>query len=347
MPVTASPYGTLPSGKAVTRFTLRNANGLEAEILDYGGIVAALRVPDCDGRFDDIVLGKPSLEGYLERHPYFGAITGRVAGRITGGRFTLDGEAFELEINNGPNHLHGGLDGLDRQLWEATADGDTLRLHHLDPDGHNGYPGNLDGTVSYTLSDDDELRIDYRFTTDKPTPLTVTNHSYFNLKGEAGGKILDHEVQILASEYALAGEDMTLLGRKASVDGQANDFRQPALLADRIDGLHQGHGDLYFLDGGRTGEPRLAARVREASTGRVLETLTTEPCLQFYASAQMEEGENGKTRAYGLHDALCLETQAYPDAVNHPELGDIVLRPGQAFRSTTTYRFSVEEEENG
>lgn len=342
MPITTSNYGTLPSGRDVTGFTLRNANGLSADIINYGGIITALRVPGRDGTFDDIVLGKPHLEGYLERHPYFGAITGRVAGRITGGRFKLDGEEMQLAVNNGPNHLHGGVDGLDRQLWEATVDGDTLRLHHLDADGHNGYPGNLDCTVSYTLTDANELRIDYRFSTDKPTPLTVTNHSYFNLKGEAGGKILDHEVRILASDYAVSDDEMTLLGRKESVEGRANDFREPAVLGDRIDGIHQGHGDIYFLEGGRAAEPRLVARVREPSTGRVLETFTTEPCLQFYTSAQMQEGETGKTRPYGVHDAICLETQDYPDAVNSPDLGDIILRPRKTLESTTIYRFAVE-----
>ncbi|WP_309386559.1 aldose epimerase family protein [Cerasicoccus frondis] len=346
MPITSAPYGVLPTGEDVQLFTLTNDNGLKVTITNYGGIVVSIEAPDRNGVMADIALGKPDLAGYLAGHPYFGALTGRVAGRLTKGKFTLDGVDYQLAINNLSNHLHGGLVGFDKFLWNAEVirDGgqDKLRLTFTDPEGSNGYPGNLQCQVDYALTPENELRIDYEFQTDKATPLVVTNHSYFNLKGQGEGTILDHEVQILASEYAPCNDEMTLLDEKRSVDGQANDFREPAFISDRVTGLFQGHGDGYFLPEGRTEEPRLVARVREPHTGRVLETLTTEPYLQFYTSAQMEEGEPGKTGSYGLHSGFCLETHDYPNGVNCPELGNGVLHAGEVFRSTTIYRFGVE-----
>lgn len=348
MAITSTPYGNLPGGEPVELFTLDNGRGLSVDITNYGGIVVAIRVPDRDGNIADVVLGKPDLASYLAGHPHFGAITGRVAGRVTGARFTLDGKEYRVAPNddNGINHLHGGEEGLDKALWRAETmveDGrEKLRLRHLDPDGHNGYPGNLDCTVDYSLSDDNALVIDYRLATDQPTPVTVTNHSYFNLAGEGSSDILGHELQIFADEYAVTDDEMTLLGQKRPVAG-ANDFREPAVIGDRIQDIHQNHGDAYFLCDGRTAEPRLVARVREPQSGRVLETLTTEPGMQLYLSAMMEPGEVGKTGTHDRFAAICLEAQDYPDALNAPQLGcDIVLRPGQDFRSTTCYRFSVE-----
>ncbi|GHC02296.1 aldose epimerase family protein [Cerasicoccus arenae] len=346
MTITSRPYGALPSGEPVKLFTLTNERGMTVSITDFGGIVVSIEVPDRNGILADVVLGKPDFAGYFAGHPHMGAIAGRVAGRLTGGRFTLDGVDYQLALNNGANHLHGGLKGFDKELWLSsviTEDGqEKLRLRHRDLDGANGYPGNVDCQVDYAVTSDNELRIDYQFVTDKATPLVVTNHSYFNLKGQGEGQILDHEVQIFAHECALADDEMTLLSKKVLVDGTASDFREPAVIGDRVDRLHQGHGDGYFLPDGRTIEPRLVARVREAHTGRVLETLTTEPYIQFYTGSQMEEGEPGKTGSYGKHSAFCLEAQEYPDAVNAPDLGVGVLRPGEDFRSTTIYRFSAE-----
>ncbi|WP_309399377.1 aldose epimerase family protein [Cerasicoccus maritimus] len=346
MSITSAAYGVLPTGEDVQLFTLTNANGLTVTITNYGGIVVSILTPDREGNMADIALGKADLAGYLAGHPHFGAMTGRVAGRLTAGKFTLDGVDYQLALNNGANHLHGGLKGFDKFLWNAeivTEDGqDKLRLTHTDPDGSNGYPGNLEGQVDYSLTDSNELVIDYTFRTDKATPLVVTNHSYFNLKGQGEGTILDHEIQVLASEYAVCADDMTLLDEKRSVEGQPNDFREPAIIADRVEGLHQHHGDGYFLPGGQTEAPRLVARVRELQSGRTLETLTTEPYLQLYTSAQMEENEPGKTGCYGLHSGLCLEAHDYSNAVNCPELGKGVLYPDETFRSTTIYRFGVE-----
>jgi len=346
MPITSTPYGELPDGSPVQRFTLANEAGMSADIMTYGGIVLSINVPDRDGNITDVALGKPDLAAYLAGHPHFGAISGRVAGRLTGGRFTLDGESYQLEINDGPNHLHGGSSSFDKMNWQpeiVMEDGqEKLRLRHHDPEGANGYPGNVDCTVDYVVTPDNELRIDYRITTDRATPMVVTNHSYFNLKGEGEGLILDHELQIFADEVAILDREMTLLGKKRSVDGTADDFREPALIGDRVAELHEQHGSGYFLPGGRTAEPRLVARVREPSSGRVLETLTTEPYLQFYTSSQMDEGEGGKRVPYGKHCAFCLEAHEYSDAVNAPHLGDGVLRPGEDFRSTTIYRFRTD-----
>ncbi|QYY36127.1 aldose epimerase family protein [Ruficoccus sp. ZRK36] len=348
MSITRESFGKLRDGREVEKFTLTNKNGVRLCVSNYGGLLLSLEVPDKDGNMADILLGKKGIKGYIAGHPFFGAITGRVAGRITGGKFTLDGTTYELEKNNGENALHGGTDGFDKQVWEPTAleeDGaSVLKLHYLDPDGHNGFPGNLDGTVTYTLTDDNELVIDYAFTTDKATPLAVTNHAYFNLKGEANGNILGHEFQILADSYAVADGEMTLTGEVRSVEGQANDFRQPVILRERIAGMHKKHGDNYFFEGGRTDEPRLVVRIREPESGRVLECLTTEPGMQLYTSAMIEEEVvTGKHGVYQLHAGFCLETQACPEGINKPDtLGDIVLRPGQDFTSRTIFRFSAE-----
>lgn len=346
MPIETAPYGELTDGSPVQLFTLSNEAGMTVKITDFGGIVVAIEAPDREGRIADVALGKADFASYLAGHPHMGAITGRVAGRITGGKFTLDGQDYQLALNDGPNHIHGGIKSFDKVLWQAevvTENGqEKLRLRYHDPEGSNGYPGNVDCTVDYSVTPDNELRIEYQIATDRATPMAVTNHSYFNLKGEGEGTILDHEVQIFANEVSLSDKEMTLLGQKRSVDGTADDFREPALIGDRVAELHEQHGSGYFLPDGRTAEPRLVARVREPQSGRVLETLTTEPYLQFYTSSQMEEGEPGKTGAYGKHSAFCLEAQPYPDSVNSPELGDGVLQPGVDFRSTTIYRFSVE-----
>lgn len=347
MSITRTPYGTLPDGRPVELFTLTNDHGLIAEITNLGGIIVKIITPDRNGDMADVVLGKPDLQGYLDGHPFFGAITGRVAGRITGGKFTLDGVTYELERNHAPNHLHGGTNAMDKALWQPeiiSEDGvEKLRLRYRDPDGANGYPGNVDAEVTYSLREDNGLWMEYRFTTDKATPLTVTDHSYFNLKGEGEGTILDHTVQILGDAIAPTDDDMTLIGKKAPVAGTGDDFREPALLGDQIDGIFKRHGNAYFLNGGRTNDPRLVARFSEASRGRTLEVLTTEPMGQFYTSAMMEPGEPGKRTPYDVHSAFCFEAQDYADGANCPELGDIILRPGEVFTSTTIYRFGTQD----
>lgn len=337
-------FGTLPDGRKVSRFTLANRRGFEVNITNYGGIVTAICVPDQAGPLVDVALGFDTLAAYLKGHPYFGAITGRVAGRITGGKFTLAGRSYSLAINNPPNHLHGGLVGLDKRLWAAETDAVSgkLRLSYLSPDGEEGYPGNVRIVVEYTVTEKDELCIDYRATTDRPTLLNLTNHTYFNLAGEGRGDIRGHRLAIFADHFTPTDEQLTLAGHAESVDGRANDFREPARIGDRLAGLLLQHGDCYVL---RPKERRLqlAARLVEPDSGRVLEVLTTEPCLQFYTGRFLDGSLLGKSgRPYGSHAGLCLECQKFPEALGRPEFDSIELRPGETYRQTTIYRFASE-----
>ncbi len=338
----ATYFGTMPGGEEATLYTLANRNGFEADITNYGGIVTAIRAPDRKGRVADVALGFDSLDHYLRGHPYFGAITGRVAGRLTHGRFELDGRSYALAINNPPNHLHGGVVGLDKRLWRAEPDGARLRLSYLSPDGEEGYPGNVQLTVEYTVTDQNELRIDYLAMTDRPTLLNLTNHTYFNLAGEGEGDICDHELMIVADRYTPSDEQMTLTGASAPVDSLANDFRQSARIGGRIDGLLMQHGENYILR--REGRGlALAARLREPVSGRVMEVLTTEPCLQFYTGRFLEGSLIGKSRrTYGRHAGLCLECQKFPAAHRRPEFDPIELRPEGTYRQSTVHRFSAE-----
>ncbi|MFT4901785.1 MAG: aldose 1-epimerase [Lentimonas sp.] len=348
MSISSRPFGPLPDNSSATLFTLKNSQGLSAEITNYGGIIVALYTPDRNGQMTDITLGKDSLEAYLAGHPYFGPITGRVAGRISGAQFTLEGQNYTLAANNGPNCLHGGLKGFDQILWDAEVveqDGQQkLQLKITDPDGSNGFPGTLECTVTYALLEDNSLEITYAASTDKTTPLNLTNHAYFNLSGQGSGDVLGHEVQIHASSVASIDADATLLGRRDPVVAGFNDFRAPVLLKS-LPELVPGNADIhYFLDKGRSAIPEIAAQVYDPSSGRVLETLTTEPGVQFYASMSLpaDGSELGKAGVrYLPSHAFCLETQDYADSVNCPELGNALLRPGQRFESTTLYRFST------
>jgi len=338
----STSFGTLPDGRAADLFTLRNHQGLEARISNYGGIITHLFAPDRHGKQDDIVLGFSSLERYLAGHPYFGAIVGRVAGRLGNARFQLDGKSYTLADNDPPNHLHGGLVGLDKRLWQAEqSDEQSLRLSYRSPDGEEGYPGNVDIAVEYSITDDNGLRIDYFATTDRPTPLSLTNHSYFNLAGEGSGKALQHELEILADEHVPTDDSGTLLNRAEPVDGRPNDFRFRALLSDRIDQLHLSHGDNYLL-GPTQVNPRLVARLHEPATGRLMETLTTAPCLQFYTGKYLDETLVGKAgQPYQPFAGLCFEAQGYPDAPNCPDFETITITPKTPYRQTALYRFSI------
>jgi aldose 1-epimerase len=347
MLITSEQYGQLPSGERVDLFTLRNQNGLFAEITNYGGILVSLHVPDREGRLDDIVLGKDSLDGYLRGHPCFGSICGRVAGRIGGARFKIDGRDYSLEPNEGGiNNLHSGPEGFHLMLWDAAVidadDRQSLRLSLLDRDGHNGFPGNLNCTVTYTLREDNCLQIDYSATTDQSTPFNPTNHSYFNLRGT--GDVLDHSVRILADRTAAVDQNASLIGRSAPVRRGYNDYRDFVRLGSR-EVLEPGNGDAhYFLNKGRTAEAELAAVVKDPDSGRLMEVLTTEPGVQFYAGLFLSADgpDNGKRGAiHAPHHGLCLETQDYPDSVNFPEMGGAILHPGETFRSTTCFRFGL------
>ena len=349
MSIKASEFGKMPDGTAVSCHTLSNKHGVTAEILSLGGIVRALRVPDRNGRFADVVLGKDTLDEYLAGHPHFGCITGRTAGRITGATFSIDGERYTVDANEGANCLHGGGESFAKMVWTASVVEDSgvekLRLSLRDPDGHNGFPGNVDCAVTYALYDDNTFEIHYAATTDQPTPLNLTNHSYFNLAGAGSRDVLGHEVTVFADAIAPSREDQSLTGEKAPVRAGHNDFRKPVRLAD-LAALDTANADThYFLPEGRTPHPKQAAAARDPESGRRMEVFTTEPGVQFYAGLLLEKNGpvSGKDGAsYRRCHGLCFETQDYPDAVNHPDLGDAVLRPGETRTSTTLFRFKTD-----
>jgi aldose 1-epimerase len=347
--ITKKNFGRLPSGESIDEYTLSNSRGLSAKVITFGGIVTELHVPDRQGKSADVVLGFSTLEQYVAGHPYFGAITGRIAGRLTHGKFSLEGKNYTLAINNAPNHLHGGETGLDKRVWAAeivkhASGSDALRLSYLSPDGEEGYPGNLRLAVTYTVTEANALAIDYEATTDKATLLNPTNHAYFNLAGEGSARIDDHVLQIFADEIAPAGEAMTLVDRRESVAGKPNDFTKPKRVGDALPGLWKNHGDNYFLRPRSAGSSLVpAARLAHPGSGRVMEIATTESCVQFYSGVALDGkliGKSGKT--YGAHAALCLECQGYPNAINAPHLGNITLRLGETYRQTTVHTFSTE-----
>ena len=345
-------FGKTPEGVAVRLYTLQNAHGMRATITNYGGIVTSLVVPDRNGRPGDVVLGFDSLEGYLRGSPYFGAIVGRYANRIAGARFTLDGVAYSLAANDHGNALHGGVRGFDKVLWEATPDPDSLRsalrLHYVSSDGEEGYPGRLDVTVTYEVTDANELRITYGATTDKPTVLNLSHHGYFNLAGQGSRSIIGHELLLAADRYTPVDDSLIPTGELARVGGTAFDFRTAAPIGDRIDAderqLRYGKGyDHNFVVLGVPGTLRLAARLRDPQSGRTMEVLTTEPGIQFYSGNFLDGTLVGKGGVkYRRRSGLCLETQHFPDSPHHANFPTTVLRPGQAFRSETVYRFQAQ-----
>jgi aldose 1-epimerase len=348
--ITKRPFGKV-SGKTVQLYTLKNSNGVEAAITNYGGIVVSLKTPDRNGKFADIVLGFDSLEGYTKEHPYFGAIVGRYGNRIAKGRFKLDGVEYKLATNNGENALHGGLKGFDKVVWNAkevsSADAPGLELTYVSKDGEEGYPGTLAATVRYTLTTDNELRLDYTAATDKDTVVNLTNHSYFNLAGQGTGDILSHEIQMFADRFTPVDGGLIPTGELKPVAGTPFDFRQPHKIGERINAqdeqVQRGKGyDHNFVLNGRMGELHPAARVTEASSGRILEVSTTEPGVQFYTGNFLDGTVKGKGgTAYQFRWGFCLETQHFPDSPNQPSFPSTVLKPGQTYKSTTIYKFSA------
>ena len=335
MNITAKSFGQLPDGSTATRFTITNANGMKAGLTDFGATLLSLEVPDRNGKLADVVLGFDSLDGYLHFNaPHFGGICGRVANRIAKGQFTLDGVSYRLAINNGPNHLHGGLKGFDAVLWQAEPQRDAVKFTYLSRDGEENYPGNLRVEVTYALTGDNALVLRYTATTDKPTILNLTNHAYFNLAGHDDGSMLPHELTINAAQRTLTDADLIPTGEIADVAGTPFDFRAPLKIGERI-GAAGGYDLNYVI----TGQP--CARVVEPKSGRVMEMFTTEPAVQFY-SANVLNGEKGKAgAAYHAQHAFCLEAQHYPDSINHPSFPTTVLRPGETYRQETSYKFSV------
>jgi len=342
--VSRDAFGRTADGRQVDRITLENDSGSVARVITYGGILTELLVKDREGNLGDVVLGFDNLAQYEKENPYFGCITGRVANRIAGGEFAVDGEEFTVAVNNGTNHLHGGLVGFDKVIWEAeereTDRGPSVRLSYLSKDGEEGYPGNLQVSVTYTLTPDDELVIEYEATTDKATPVNLTNHSYFNLAG--GGDVLGHILTLHARYYTEPDETLIPTGRILTVAGTPLDFTKPAAIGGRIGQIEIGGYDHnYVLDNGGRAEPGLAAEVYEPQSGRVMELFTTEPGVQFYSAIHLD-GLKGKGGAlYDQYHALCLETQHYPDSINQPGFPSVLLRPGETYQSTTVHRFST------
>jgi aldose 1-epimerase len=344
-------FGTTPAGEDVELYTLRNTHGVEVRITNYGGIVTRLLVPDRDGVPGDIVLGYDSLSSYLAGSPYFGAIVGRYGNRIARGRFVLDGTEYTLARNNGENHLHGGLKGFDKVVWQAEpyeGEAETgLRLSYVSEDGEEGYPGRLSVTVSYALTNANELRIEYRAETEEPTVVNLTHHSYFNLAGHDSGDILGHELEIAASRYTPVDSGLIPTGELRPVAGTPMDFREPISIGARIEEadeqLRFGRGyDHNFVLDGYDGSLHFAARVYEPTSGRVMEVYTTEPGIQFYSGNFLDGSNVGKGGTpYEHRSGFCLETQHFPDSPNQPQFPSTVLRPGESYASTTIYRFSV------
>jgi aldose 1-epimerase len=344
-------FGTTRDGKPVDLYTLTNPHGLEVRAMTYGGIIVSLRAPDQQGQLDDVVLGYEKLDDYLKSSPYFGAIIGRYGNRIAKGRFTLDGKAYTLATNDGPNSLHGGLKGFDKVVWQAAPfekKGEVgVIFKYTSPDGEEGYPGTLKVTVTYTLNDQNELIFEYHATTDKATPVNLTNHAYFNLAGDGKRDILGHLLMLNADRFTPVDKTLIPTGELRPVQGTPFDFTQPTAIGARID---QKDEQLIFGKGydhnfviHRTGSGlALAARVQEPTTGRVMEVLTTEPGIQFYSGNFLDGTLTGKGgHVYQHRYGFCLETQHYPDSPNQPNFPSTILRPGQTYHSKTVYRFST------
>ena len=348
--IASAPFGAVPDGTPVEIYTLRNSRGMEAGIMTYGGIVVSLKVPDKDGRFADVVLGYDNLNAYVANNPMFGALVGRYGNRIANGQFTLDGKTYTLAKNNGPNHLHGGIKGFDKKVWkvaraEVGPDGPRLELTYFSKDGEEGYPGDLSVTATYTLTEDNALRLDFTATTDKDTVCNLTHHSYFNLRG--GGDILSHLVYINADKFTPVDNTLIPTGELRPVAGTPLDFRTPMAIGARINSTDEqikfGNGyDHNWVLNKKGEELSLAARVTEPASGRVMEVLTTEPGVQFY-TANFLDGITGKYgRAYKPHDAVCFEPQHFPDSPNHPGFPSTELKPGETYHNTIIYKFSTE-----
>jgi aldose 1-epimerase len=371
--ITSQPYGVTADGIPVDEYTLTNANGMEVKIITFGGIITSINVPDRKNRMANVALGFDNLQDYETRNPYFGSITGRYANRIANGSFTLDGVTYQLDINNEPNSLHGGFEGFDKKVWEVTNEfndenGVGIELHYLSaageggegvdpeccPDSVRGYPGNLDTHVTYTLTPDNSIRMDYRATTDAPTIVNLTNHTYWNLKGEGEGHIYDHILYLNADHYTPVDPTLIPTGEIAPVEGTPFDFRKPKPIGNGIRSDHpqivigRGFDHNWVLNQPTSEEASgdellfLAATLFEPKSGRILNVRTTEPGIQFYSGNFLDGTLYGTShRAYRQGDGLALETQHYPDSPNHPDFPSTELRPGETFESTTIFEFKV------
>lgn len=339
-------FGQTPDGTPVTLYVCTNARGNVLKMTNFGATVVALEMPDRHGQRANINLGFDRLDGYLGDHPYFGATVGRYANRIAQGRFTLDGQEYTLATNDGPNHLHGGDVPFHQVVWQAEPfrddSGTGVRFHYSSPDGEEGYPGNLEVTAVYTLTDQDELIVAFTATTDQPTPVNLTNHNYWNLRGEGAGTIREHLLFLPADYYLPVDETLIPTGERVPVQNTPMDFTEPHEIGSRLDQIVAdpvGYDHCYVLRE-EPGDLRLAARVHEPHSGRVMEIHTTKPGLQFYSGNFLDgSAANG---GYQQYEGFCLETQFFPDSPNQPDFPDTILRPGQQYEHTTIHRFSAE-----
>ncbi len=347
--VYVEPFGKTQDGEAVEIYTLKNAHGLTARVMTYGAILTEMHVPDKAGNFADVTLGFDNLPDYLKGHPFFGATTGRYANRIADGKFAIDGKEFKLAVNNGPNSLHGGLKGFDKVVWKAREIqnplGPSVRFEYTSADGEEGYPGNLKVVVVYTLTNDNELRIDYGAETDKPTVVNLTNHAYWNLAGEGQSTILDHELQVIATQFTPVDNTGIPTGELKNVDGTPMDFMRVHTIGERIAQAPNGNGYDHNFVLRKTGDGTLdlAATLKDPKSGRVMQILTSEPGMQLYTANYLDGSLTGKSGGkYVKHGAVCLETQHFPDSPNKPSFPSTVLRPGERYMTTTIHRFSAE-----
>jgi aldose 1-epimerase len=349
--VSSQLFGRMPDGAPVYVFTLRNTRGAEARIINYGGLLLSLKMPDRQGHMGDVVLGFDNLNDYITKSPYFGALVGRYGNRIAKGQFTLDGRQYTLATNNYPNALHGGLKGFDKVMWQpsvlASADGPSLKLTYPSHDGEEGYPANLSVTAVYTLTEDNALKLEYTATSDRPTIVNLTHHSYFNLAGQ--GDILQHVVMIPADKFTPVDSTLIPTGELRPVEGTPFDFRQPTAIGARInqddEQLKFAHGyDQNWVFSKPLGQMGLMARVYEPTSGRVMEVFSTEPGLQFYTGNFLDGTLKGKGGwVYQFRDAFCMEPQHFPDSPNKPEFPSVVLKPGETYHNIIIYRFSTQQ----
>jgi aldose 1-epimerase len=347
MSIQKQSIGKTPDGTQVDEYTLANGAGLRIKIMTYGATLTQVEMPDRNGKPGVVTLYLDSLDDYIAGHPFFGSVVGRYANRIAKGKFTLDGVQYTLATNNGPNHLHGGNKGFDKAVWKAEpAEGDgcvSVKFTHTSPDGDEGYPGTLVATATYTLTDDNQLKMEYTATTDKATHVNLTNHAYWNLAGAGSGDVLGHQLMINADRYLPVDDGLIPLGELAPVKGTPMDFTQPQAIGSRIGQVEGGYDHCYVLNRRKAGELCLAARVVEPRSGRVMEIYTTQPGIQLYTGNFLDGSLTVAGKPCNKHYAFCLETEHYPDSPSRPEYPSTVLRPGETYREVTIHKFSVEK----
>ncbi len=346
MPIVKHSIGQTPEGVDVDAYTVANANGLRLTIMTYGATITAVEVPDRHGQLSNVTLALDSLADYLKGHPCLGSTIGRFANRIAKGRFVIDGRQYVLATNNGPNHLHGGIKGFDKVVWIAQpvegADAAGVTFSYVSPDGEEGYPGKLIAQVTYSLTDSNELQMEYSATTDKPTVVNLTNHTYWNLAGSGAGDVLQHELMLNADRFLPVDDGLIPLGQLQTVRGTPMDFTQPQNIGARMGQMGGGYDHCYVLNKADAQRgPALAARVAEPTTGRIMEVYTTEPAIQLYTANGLDGTLRGGGKSYHKHAGLCLEAQHYPDSPNQPQFPSTLLRPGEIYTQVTLHKFSV------